>query len=84
MQPAIVNTIFDEVTDFLGTAPSAESIMAFQPSAELAARAHELLSRNRTGSLTPNEQAELDEFIRIEHFMVMLKLKARRGLKVAE
>jgi len=32
-----------------------------------------LLERSRSGLLTPAEQAELDEFERIEHVVVLLK-----------
>jgi hypothetical protein len=78
---APAQTIFDEVTDFLARAPGLEAIIEYRPSAALAARVQELLERNRIGSLTPDEQAEMDEFLRMEHFMTMLKLKARLVLK---
>jgi PAS domain-containing protein len=80
MQPAHVPTIFDEVTDFLASAPSAEAIIGYTPSEELIARAQELLQRRRDDTLTPDERAEMDEFIRMEHFMTMLKLKTRLNL----
>jgi hypothetical protein len=78
---AHAQTIFDEVTDFLARSPGPEAIIEYRPSANLAARVQELLSRNRSGSLTADEQAEIDEFLRMEHFMTMLKLKARLLLK---
>jgi hypothetical protein len=31
------------------------------------------LSRGATGTLTPSEEAELDEYERIEHVIVMIK-----------
>jgi hypothetical protein len=70
-------TIFDEVTDFLARAPGPEAIIEYRPSDALGKRVQELLAHNRDGSLTPAEQAEMDEFLRMEHFMTMLKLKAR-------
>lgn len=78
---APAQTIFDEVTDFLARAPGPEAIIEYRPSDALTARVQELMARNRSGSLTADEQAEMDEFLRMEHFMTMLKLKARILLK---
>lgn len=78
---APAQTIFDEVTDFLARAPGPEAIIEYRPSDVLATRVQELMERNRSGSLTADEQAEMDEFLRMEHFMTMLKLKARLLLK---
>jgi hypothetical protein len=44
-------------------------------------RLQELLKHNRSGSLTADEQAKMDEVLRMEHFMTMLKFKARLLLK---
>ncbi len=78
---APAQTIFDEVTDFLARAPGPEAIIEYRPSDALTARVQELMALNRSGSLTADEQAEMDEFLRMEHFMTMLKLKARLLLK---
>ena len=74
-------TLFDEVTDFLVRAPGPEAIIEYRPSDKLTVRLQELLARNRSDSLTPDEQVEMDEFLRMEHFMTMLKLKARLIVK---
>jgi len=68
---------FDEVYEFLVSAPSRDAIIAFRPSKETQARVSELLHRNKEESLTADEEAELDEFLKVEHFMRMLKIKAR-------
>lgn len=72
--------LFDEVLDMLSSTPTPEQIIAYQPSAALRQRASELLERNREGLLTPEEQAELDEFAQINHFMSMLRARARTRL----
>ena len=69
--------LLDEITDFLATNPTPEQILAFQPSAELANRALELLRRNRENLITPDERAEMETFIRMDHFMTLLKAKTR-------
>jgi hypothetical protein len=67
----------EEVYDFLLSAPTPEAVITFRPSQATQARIHELLEANREGELSAEEQAELDEFSRIEHFVRMLKARAR-------
>ena len=82
MAVAPPHTLFDEITDFLASAPTADQIIQFKPSEPLDQRLHDLLDRNSQGALTPEEQVELDEFLRMSHFLNMLVLKAR--LKLSE
>jgi hypothetical protein len=72
-QPAVPAHIYREILDFLASQPTPEEIMAFRPTPEMQARLTTLLDRSRAGLLTPAEQAELDEFERIEHVLVLLK-----------
>lgn len=81
MANAPASTIKDVVTDFLGSAPSLEEIVAYRLPEELQTRAHELLSRNRAGTLTPEESAEMDEFRQIDHLITLVKAKAQLRLR---
>jgi hypothetical protein len=72
-QPAVPAHIYREILDFLASQPTPEEIVAFRPTPEMQARLTTLLDRSRAGFLTPAEQAELDEFERIEHVLVLLK-----------
>ncbi len=72
--------LFDEITDFLAAAPSLEAIVAYTPSPELDQRLHELLDKNSQHEMTAEERDELTEFLRMNHFLRMLKLKARLKL----
>ena len=74
------HALFDEILDFLASAPSQEEIIAFRPSEDLQMRASTLLDKNRHGNLSTDEQVELDEFQRMNHFMTILKAKARQKL----
>ena len=69
---------YEEVYDFLLSAPSPEAVIAFHPSEETQARARYLLEANRNGTLSADEQAELDEFSNVEHFVRMLKIRAQK------
>ena len=42
-----------------------------------------LLAKNQDGHLTPDERAELDEYLRADAFLSVLKSKARLSLKRA-
>jgi hypothetical protein len=73
-------TLLDEITDFLASIPTAEQIVAYKPSERLNNRLHELLDRAGEGELTDTEQKELDEFLRVNHILKMLKGKVRLKL----
>ena len=73
-------TIMSVISNFLGSAPTLEEIVAFRLPEALEERALELLERNRSSQLTPEERDELDEFTRMGHFMNMVKLQARLKL----
>jgi hypothetical protein len=73
-----ISTLFDEVLDFLASTPTPEKIIAFKPSEALQQRLRYLLDRNQSAGLSVEEQTELDEFSRINHFMSMLKTRARK------
>ena len=75
-------TIEDVVTDFLGAAPTLEEIANYRLPDELQTRAHGLLEKNRAGSLSDEERAEMEEFRRIDHMLTMVKAKARLKLKL--
>lgn len=74
-------TFFDEVTDFLATAPSIEQLLAYHPSPAIGDRLLELLDRNKEATLSTEEQGELQELLRLNHLLKMLKLKAKLNLK---
>jgi hypothetical protein len=80
MSAALPATISAIISDFLGTAPTLDEIIAFQLPDALEARALALLERHRNADLTPEEYAELEEFSQMGHFMNRVKLRARMEL----
>jgi hypothetical protein len=76
----VQHTITTLISEFLGSAPTLEEIIAFRLPEPLELRGLELLERNRSGYITPEERAELDEFTRMGHFMNRVKLQARLKL----
>jgi len=74
--PVDLSTIFDEVADFLASAPTPEQIIAFRLSDASEQWISNLLEANRTRGLTPAEQAALDDYTRIERLMQAIKVRA--------
>lgn len=76
VQPAA----YDELLDLFADPVVAERILTFHPSPPMQARIEALLEKNRQGQLSPEEQAELDEVERLEHFMRLIKARVRQKL----
>lgn len=72
-QPALPATTYRAILGFLASNPSSAQIAAFAPPPEVQARLRTLLERSAQGNLSPTEVAELDEYERTEHLMVMIK-----------
>ena len=72
-QPALPAHIYRYVLDFLASNPDAGDLATFGPTSEMTERLRTLIAREAVGDLTPTERAELDEYERLEHLMVMIK-----------
>ena len=66
-----------EVIEFLATGPTPPAIVAFRPSKDAQSRVAELLYRNSEGTLTDEEEAELDQYEALDFFMTLVKARAR-------
>lgn len=75
--------ILREIIDFLVQGPSYNQIVKFKISPEAQERLEELLDTNRESVLSPQEQAELDIYQQVDHFMILLKARARKALTSA-
>jgi hypothetical protein len=72
-EPALPAHAYRYVLDFLAGRPSPEDIAAFGPTTEMNERLRALMERESSGDITPAEKAELDEYERLEHLMIMIK-----------
>ncbi|HZS91968.1 MAG TPA: hypothetical protein VFE42_31350 [Chloroflexota bacterium] len=75
-QPTLPAGLYRRILTFLAGAPSAAEIAAFAPPPEAVTRLQTLLDRERAGSLTTHERAELEKLECIEHLMILLKAGA--------
>jgi hypothetical protein len=72
-EPTLPAHVYRHVLDFLASRPSPDQVAAFGPTSEMSDRLRTLLERESKGEITPAEKAELDEYERLEHLMVMIK-----------
>lgn len=73
--------ICNEVAEFFASSPTAEQITDFRLSDESEHFVSDLLEANRTRGLTPDEQAVLDEYTRVERMVQAIKVRAYARLR---
>jgi len=69
-----------EVLEFLAGLPSPEEILNFKPSDRLQHQVTGLLEKNRSGTLSPQEELEWERYEFLEHLVRMAKSRARLKL----
>ena len=72
---------YDELVDAIATGPAAERIVQFRASEANQRRVADLLERERNGSLTAQETAELDRYLQLEHLVRLAKARAHLYLQ---
>ena len=72
---------YNEVVEFLGRGATAKEITEFRLSPEAQTRAQSLVQKNREGSLSPAEEAELELYTELEDFMALIKIRAHQQLQ---
>ncbi|NJN74096.1 MAG: hypothetical protein HC799_15445 [Limnothrix sp. RL_2_0] len=82
-QPVVPARIYSYILSFLISNPTPQEISEFRPTPEMQTRLQTLIERNHAEDLTPEEKKELDEYERIEHLIVILKLGNLTILPVA-
>ncbi len=70
---------YNEVADFIA-ANNPRGVIAFRPSEEARDRVVELILREKSEGLPPDEKSELDHYLRIEHLMGLAKARAHHYL----
>ena len=72
--------VYDEIVDFIAAGTSPMSVAKFEASAATKQRVAELLDREKTTGLSPDEAAELEHYMQVEHLMRLAKARARQNL----
>jgi hypothetical protein len=69
--------VYDDLVELLAKSADANEVLSFQLSNEKQQRLDSLLDKNRDGTLSPQESAELDAFEQFEHVVRLLKARVR-------
>lgn len=80
-----VRSVPDAVAEFLSSDPTDDELLAYKFPEEIQARVHFLLDRNGEGELTILEERELDDCLRANRFMALLKVNTelrRQGIEI--
>ncbi len=72
-----------QIVELLASQPSPEVILAIRPTPALQTRMSELLDRNKSGTLSRSEEAELDRYLLLEHWVRLAKAHAYKHLQTA-
>lgn len=71
---------YEEFVDFLAGGTTPQGVINFRPSEATKARVAELIRGQKTNSLSPDETAELNQYVFIEHLMRLAKARACQRL----
>jgi hypothetical protein len=68
--------VLEEIIDFLARGPQTQDIVNFQASEQSTQHIRALLDKNREGSLTAEEEAELEAMESLNHLFALIKARA--------
>jgi hypothetical protein len=67
-----------EIIDFIAAGSTPEAVIKFHPSDSVQQRVAELVERSNEGTLSGEDQSELEDYLQLEHIMIMAKARARQ------
>lgn len=71
---------YSQALEFLATAPTPAEILDFHPTPAIQTQVGRLLDKHKAGTLTVEEESELDRIGDLEHILMALKARARQQL----
>jgi hypothetical protein len=75
---------YDEIIDFIAAGTTPEAVVAFRPSEGVQERVAALVERSKDCTISPEEQSELEDYLQLEHIMIMAKARARQHTELAK
>ncbi len=68
---------YEEIVDFIAAGTTPQAVAQFEPSQQTKDHVADLIHREKTTGLSPEEASELDYYLRVEHLMRLAKARAR-------
>jgi hypothetical protein len=75
---SVTSPIYVEIIDFIAAGTTPQSVAGFLPLPETQQRLAALMEREKAGTLSAEEKAEVDHFMELEHILRMAKARARQ------
>lgn len=76
-----ISPAYEEILDFIAAGTTPQNLVDFCPSEDTKERIAELIHREKTTGLSPEETSELEHYLQLEHLMRLAKSRARHYLK---
>ena len=76
-----ISPVYEEILDFIAAGTTPQNLVDFCPSEDAKERIAELIHREKTTGLSPEETSELAHYLQLEHLMRLAKSRARHYLK---
>ncbi len=70
--------VYDDIVEFIASGTTPESVMKFKLSEAAQERLEDLVYAHEIGQLTEEEREELDDFLVLEHIMILAKARAHQ------
>ena len=77
---SVASPAYTEIIDCIASGITPQAVVDFRPSADAQKRVAALIEREKSGSVSAEERAELDHFMELEHILRMAKARARQIL----
>ena len=68
---------YDEIVEFIAAGTTPDSVARFEASQQAKDYIADLIRKEKSVGLTPEELSELDHFLKMEHLMRLAKARAR-------
>ena len=75
---SLSSPVYAEIIDFIAAGTTPQSVAEYLPSPEAQQNLAALLEREKAGTLLPEEKAELNHYMELEHILRMAKARARQ------
>jgi hypothetical protein len=69
---------YEEIIEFIAAGTSPRGVISFQPSEAVKERVADLIEREKSAGISPEEKSELDHYLQLEHLMRLAKARARQ------
>jgi hypothetical protein len=75
-----VTKAYEEVIEFIAAGTSPGDVVNYRPSQVAQERVADLIAREKAAGISPDEAAELQNYLQLEHIMRLAKARARKHL----